>query len=190
MTEETPPVRLDLGCGPNKKEGFTGCDQYAMEGVDHVFNIGQDRWPFEDNSAEEAHASHFVEHLDVKERCHFVNELYRVLKPGGKCAIIVPCWSSNRAYGDPTHKWPPVSQMWFFYLLRDWRLGNKEKNIGANAPHTDKKWLEWGFDCDFEATFASGMHPMLHTRNPEFQQLAIQFCIEATQDIHATLVKK
>ena len=32
-------MKIDLGCGKNKKEGFIGVDQYAMEGVDVVLNI-------------------------------------------------------------------------------------------------------------------------------------------------------
>src|SRR5688572_13911022 len=101
-------IKLDLGCGPNKKEGFLGVDSIKFKGVDVVFDLATGRWPWKDNSVSEAHASHFVEHLDAKERTHFVNELYRVLKPGATAQIIVPHWASQRAYGDPTHKWPPV----------------------------------------------------------------------------------
>ena len=97
-------MKLDIGCGKNKKEGFTGVDQYAMDGVDVVLNVAKDRWPWEDGSVEEAHCSHFLEHLDATERIHFYNELYRVLKVGGRATIITPHWASNRAYGDPTHK--------------------------------------------------------------------------------------
>src|SRR4051812_31266393 len=53
------PSRIDLGCGPNKREGFFGIDQYAMKNVDLVLDIGKEPWPFEDSSIEEAHSSHF-----------------------------------------------------------------------------------------------------------------------------------
>jgi hypothetical protein len=95
-------LKLDFGCGPNKREGFQGVDSIAFPGVDFVVDLRQ-RWPWEDNSVAEAHASHFIEHLTAMERVHFANELYRVLKPGGKCTVIVPHWGSCRAYGDPTH---------------------------------------------------------------------------------------
>ena len=55
-------MRLDFGCGPNKKDGFTGVDQYPFDGaVDVVMDINNDVWPWEESSIEEAHASHFVD---------------------------------------------------------------------------------------------------------------------------------
>lgn len=178
-------MKIDLGCGKNKREGFVGCDQYAMEGVDHVFNIGSEVWPFEDNSVDEAHAAHFIEHLtnhnDKWERVHFFNELYRVLKVGGTATIILPHWNSNRYYGDPTHK-EPFSEMGMYYLSKEWR--------STQAPHTDKQWNPNGYGCDFEATWGNGMHPALMSRNQEYQQYAMQWYKEAVQDLHVHLKKK
>jgi SAM-dependent methyltransferase len=175
-------MKLDIGCGKNKREGFIGIDQHAMEGVDHVFNIGTEAWPFEDNSVEEAHASHFIEHLTATQRVHFFNELYRVLKPGAKATIITPHWNSNRAYGDPTHQWPPVSEMAFYYISKEWRT--------TQAPHTDKQWNPDGYDCDFEAVWGYGMHPAIQVKNQEYQQYAMQWYKEAAQDLHCTVTKK
>jgi len=175
-------VKIDLGCGTKKKEGFIGCDRFAFDNVDHVVDLGQQRWPFEDASVDEAYSCHFVEHLTQLERIHFVNELHRVLKDGAKATIIVPSWSSCRAYGDMTHQWPPVSPFWFYYLSKDWRKDN--------APHNDIKHWDKGYSCDFEVTWGLGIHPTVASRNAEFQQFATQFYIEAVQDIHATLNKK
>lgn len=178
-------MKLDIGCGPNKKEGFTGVDQYQFDGVDIIGNpatsffwerqIGYD-------VVEEAHASHFVEHLDAQERIEFYNGLWRSMKVGAKATIITPYWASNRAYGDPTHKWPPVSEFSFFYLGREWRAGN--------APHTDKKWLPIGYDCNFEVGWGYNPHPILATRNREYQEMALTFHKEAAQDMIATLTKR
>ena len=175
-------MKIDIGCGPNKKEGFIGVDQYAFPGVDHVVNVAKDRLPFDDGSVEEVHASHFVVHVTATERCHLMNELFRVMKPGAKMAMIVPHWGSNRAYGDPTHQWPPISEMWFYYLDKKWRA--------EQAPHTDKSNWPEGYDCDFTATWGYSMHPTLHTRNSEYQQFALSFYKEAALDIIATLTRK
>lgn len=175
-------MKIDLGCGPNKKEGFVGVDQFEFPGVDHVVMLGSAPMPFEDGSVEEVHASHFVEHLTAAERCYLMNDLFRVMKPGAKMTMIVPHWGSNRAYGDPTHQWPPIGEMWFNYLRREWRM--------SQAPHTDKSNWPLGYDCDFEATWGYSMHPTLHTRNAEFQQFALNFYREGPQDIHATLTRK
>lgn len=174
-------MKLDIGCGKNKKEGFVGVDQYAMEGVDVVLDL-RGAWPWETDSVDEAHSSHFIEHLTAPERVHFFNELHRVLKPGAKALIITPHWASNRAYGDPTHQWPPVSEMAFYYLSKGWRE--------TQAPHTDVKWNPQGYSCDFEATWGYSMHPALGTRNQEYQQFALQNYKEAAQDTYATLTKK
>ena len=176
-------VKLDLGCGKNKrKDGeWLGVDQYEMEGVDIVFNIGVDVWPWDNDSVDEVHASHFLEHLTQKQRAHFMNELSRVLKPGSKATIITPHWGSNRAYGDITHQWPAISEMFFYYLKQEWR--------DTQAPHTDKKWNPDGFSCDLDATWGYSFGPELQNRNTEYVQFALTNFKEAAQDLHATLVK-
>lgn len=166
------PLKLDLGCGINKKEGFLGVDERPFKGVDLVHDLRK-TWPWKDSSVTEVNSSHFVEHLEPMERVHFVNELYRVLIPDGKAFLVVPNWSSARAYGDLTHKWPPVSEFWFYYLDKNWRA--------ANAPHNDF------YTCDFNATGGWSMHPAIQTRNVEYQQHALQFWKEAGQDILMTL---
>jgi hypothetical protein len=177
---ETPKlVKLDFGCGPHKREGFEGVDATPFVGVDHVVDLRQAPWPWADNSVEEAHASHFVEHLTATERVAFCNELYRVLVPGGSCQVIVPHWNSCRAYGDPTHQWPPVSEFWFYYLNREWRAGN--------APHTDIQYNPQGFSCHFDATWGYSLRGDLSVRNQEFQQFAIANYKEVITDTVATL---
>lgn len=173
--KKVEPLRLDFGCGINKREGFQGVDIYKFPGVDIAADL-RNPWPWKDKSVDEAHCSHFIEHLTARERVHFVNELYRVLKPGAKCQVITPHWASCRAYGDLTHQWPPVSEFWYFYLNAEWRK--------LNAPHND------GYKCDFDATWGYSMHQSLLSRNQEYQMNAIQFWKEAAQDTIATLTKR
>lgn len=175
-------VKLDIGCGKHKKDGFIGIDRIKFDGVDVVCRVGVDRLPYDDSSVDEVYMSHFIEHLTRQERCQLLNELYRVMKTGAKATVIVPSWSSSRAYGDPTHEWPPIGEMWFNYLRKEYRE--------SDAPHTDKQYLDWGYECDFDATWGHGIHPTLLTRNYEFQHFALNFYKEAAQDIHATLVKR
>ena len=175
-------VKLDLGCGKNPKPGFEGVDNIKFDEVTHVCDLSIPGWPFEDNSVEEVHCSHFVEHLSGRERIQFANELHRILAPGGKATIIVPHWASCRAYGDMTHQWPPVSEFWFFYLSKEWRAGN--------CPHDDIEWNPQGYSCDFQATWGYSMNPSLNARNQEFQQFALSNYKEAAQDIIATLIKR
>lgn len=179
MTE----LKLDLGCGKNKKgPDWTGVDSMAFEGVDVVCDLVKANkkgefvlWQWDDSTVDEIHASHFVEHLTGPQRIHFVNEAYRVLKPGAKITIITPHWNSCRAYGDLTHAWPPVSEFWFYYLSTDWRA--------VNAPHNVD------YKCNFAATWGYSMHPSIMSRNQEYQNFALANFKEAAQDIIATLVK-
>ena len=174
-----PSLRLDLGCGTNKKQGFMGVDVIAFEGVDVVCDLGKETWPWADGSVEEAHCSHFVEHLafnpERPERIHFVNELYRVLKKGGKATIITPHWCSPRQWGDYTHR-EPVSEWWYFYLNADWRK--------KNAPH------DTAYTCDFDATPPGyAPNPALQVYNQERVMYALTWYKSAADDMIATLIK-
>ncbi len=186
MTTEVasdPPalLKLDLGCGPNKKEGFIGVDQFEMPNVDLVFDLRASVWPWADNSVGEVNCSHFLEHLTQIERAHFMNELFRVMAPGAQALIVTPHWASNRAYGDLTHCWPPVSEMFYYYLNREWRM--------KNAPHCDLQWNPHGLSCDF--TFGAGYadHPELQFKNQELQVFMRTWYKEACTDTIAQLTK-
>jgi len=176
-----PLLKLDLGSGKNKREGFLGVDRRAFPGVDVVADLNE-TWPWDDSSVEEVHMSHMLEHFSGTQRVHIFNELYRVLVPGGKATIITPHWASNRAYGDFSHAWPPVAEFAYFYVSKEWRL--------ANAPDNDIEWNPQGYNCDFAATWAYGMRQDLLSRNQEYQLFAIGNYKEAAQDLHATLVAK
>ena len=175
------PTRLDLGCGPRKKEGFYGVDAISFPNVDCVMDL-KGEWPWSNDSIEEVHSSHFIEHLTAMERVHFYNELCRVMKKGAKAALVVPHWSSCRAYGDPTHQWPPVSEFSLFYIRKEWRM--------QNAPHTDGDHLKGGFTCDFDASWGFTLDPATLSRNQEYQQFAMQYYTEARQDMIVNMVKR
>jgi hypothetical protein len=178
---EATSIKLDVGCGGKKRDGFHGVDQYKMPGVDTVLKIGTAKWPWKNDSVDEIHCSHFIEHLTATERVHFYNEACRVLKTGAKATIVTPHWASNRAYGDPTHQWPPVSEMAFYYLSRKWRE--------EQAPHTDIKWNKDGFNCSFTCTWGYSFSQELGARNQEYVQFALANYKEAAQDMVATIVK-
>lgn len=184
-------IKLDLGCGPNKKDGFIGVDsmqfkdQKTKKGkVDVVHDLTK-KWPWKDESVDEVHCSHFVEHLTAKERIFFANELYRVLKKAehkdgkpvkGFATIVTPHWASARAYGDMTHQWPPVSEFWYYYLGKEWRKDN--------APHnTDYK-------CDFSCLIHFMVRADISLRNQEYQQHALANFKEAAQDLVAQVIKQ
>ena len=175
-------IKLDFGCGPNPKEGYEGVDIIEFgDKVKHVLDLTKFPYPFKDGTVSHAHASHFIEHLDATERVKFMNEMYRILKPEGELDIVVPHWCSNRAYGDPTHKWPPISEMWFYYLNKDWRA--------TQAPHTDFKYNPNGFSCNFQANWGYTYRQDLAGRNQEYIQDATMNHKEVLMDTVAHMVK-
>lgn len=166
-------VKLDLGCGKHKREGFLGVDVKQFEGVDQLVDLTKP-WPWEDASIDEIHSSHLVEHFTWPERIHFFNELYRVLKPNATALIITPHWSHACFYGDPDHK-APLSEWYVFYLNRQWRE--------QEAPHTL-------YNCNFEWTFAGSWDPWLEPKNQEFKQFAMNRYVNSWRDLIVTLTKR
>jgi SAM-dependent methyltransferase len=177
-------LKLDLGCGTLKKEGYIGVDKFKFPEVDIVVDLGSETWPWEDNSVDDVNCYNFIEHLTnfngKWERVHFFNELFRVLKKEAKANLAFPHWCSTRYYGDPTHC-EPFSEMGFFYLNKKWRE--------ENAPHADKKYNPNGYSCDFESSWGYSVRQDLLEKDKEFVTHAVNTEKEAAQDIIAILSK-
>lgn len=176
--KEDEGLKLDLGTGKgaSRPEGFIGVDINPWEGVEIVTDLRK-VWPWKDNSVDEVNANYLINYLTASERIHFANELFRVLKPEAKAVIHVPNWCASRAYGDLSMSWPPISEMWFASLNKTWREAQNCVDVS-------------GYTCDFDHTLGYGLHPMLLTRNQEYQQHAVSFWKEAAQDIIATLIRR
>ena len=170
---ESTPLRLDIGCGKTKMDGWEGIDAIDF-GQKHVHDV-RNGLPFADASLDEVRSSHFVEHLTGSERVAFFNELYRVMKPGATAQIVTPNWSHACAYGDPTHQWPPMSQWWPLYLNKAWRDGN--------APHV-------AFACDFDHVIAGSWDQAIETRNMETRSFMMQNYVNTWRDLICTLTRK
>lgn len=93
-------LKVDLGCGGSKPEGFIGVDIVHGEGVDIVADL-REKFPFPDASVDEIRAYDTIEHLPDK--IHTMNEIWRVCKPGARVDILVPSTDGRGAFQDPTH---------------------------------------------------------------------------------------
>lgn len=107
-------VVLDLGCG-FRKAGNIGID--AKEGnndADIVCLLGFEPIPFLDESVDEVICRDFLEHLpkavylESKGKLHYpviclINEVWRVLKPGGIFRSWTPMYPHAELFQDPTH---------------------------------------------------------------------------------------
>ena len=97
-------MKLNLGSGGRKLEGYVNVDKQPEETPDIVCDIGQDPWPFEDSSVEAAVASHIMEHLTTPQLFHFMRELYRVCKHDAEIEITLPHPRHDIFLADPTHQ--------------------------------------------------------------------------------------
>lgn len=115
---------LDLGCGsmprnPYRCEELFGVDiraDVAENGVCQiaVANLITGVIPFDDNSFDSVSAYDFFEHIPrvavnySDKTSHFpfielMNEIWRVLKPGGVLYAVTPAFPDEKAFRDPTH---------------------------------------------------------------------------------------
>jgi SAM-dependent methyltransferase len=102
-------TKLNLGCADDFKSGYINVDIFdpvkAKEGFDYVqFDLSNDlygHWPWSDSTIDFIAASDIIEHLPDK--IYTMNEIWRVLKPGGRVRIEVPTTDGTGAFQDPTH---------------------------------------------------------------------------------------
>ncbi len=108
---------LDLGCGPIPQNKFKAND---IVGIDLVENkkenvikckLGYEKLPFDKDSFDYLTAYDLIEHIprfsEISENgppfIFFMNECYRVLKPGGIFLSMTPIYPYFGAFQDPTH---------------------------------------------------------------------------------------
>lgn len=139
-------IKLEIGGGTIPKAGYTNLDPVHGKGVWQRY--AQDLpWPAKDNSIQAGRASHVMEHLPAgADRINVMNEMHRVLVPGGTFEIIVPLIMVRNemvqgwwAWADPTHcsQWVyPESFLYFCdgafranadYGIRYWRALDESK---------------------------------------------------------------
>jgi len=98
-------MKINIGSGGVKIDGFVTCDYDALSNPDYLFNLETDVFPFEDNSVEVVVAHHVLEHLG-EGYFHCLKELYRVCQHGATIDIRVPHHRHDHFYDDPTHRRP------------------------------------------------------------------------------------
>jgi SAM-dependent methyltransferase len=149
--------RVDLGGGHGSPSGYLAVD---LVGGDVCCDIRQGL-PFEDNSIGCVRAYDFLEHIphcpdsscehgaNGRPMCvvGIMNEIYRVLAPGGWLISRTPSTDGRGAFQDPTHCsfWNPNS---FWYYTR----------------HQQAQYVR-GIDCRFQATRIWQAHPSDWHRN-------------------------
>jgi hypothetical protein len=124
-------MRLNLGCGHNKRPGYVNVDLSPECAPDLVLDLESLPWPWPDDSAEEVVFFHSLEHLgqDARTFLGMMKELYRVCADQARVDITVPHPRHDGFINDPTHVRIITPEM---LLLFDREYNDQTKRIGAS----------------------------------------------------------
>lgn len=94
-------MKLNLGCGNKKMEGYINCDISKQVNPDKVLDI-REELPFSDNCVDEIIVEHILEHINDLESV--LKEFHRVCRNGARIYIATPYFSHESAYSNYQHK--------------------------------------------------------------------------------------
>ncbi len=130
--------KVELGCGFRKTPGYIGVDWVKFPGVDIVADLSK-KFPFQDNSVDELRAHHFLEHMDYY---HIMNEMWRILKPGGVVRARVPYYTNHRAFMGE-HERPGFSWISFEHYRDETQPFYKYEIVRNRIIFTNNKLFGW-----------------------------------------------
>jgi ubiquinone/menaquinone biosynthesis C-methylase UbiE len=81
-------LKLHLGCGANVLPGWVNTDMEPSPLVDYL--DATKRFPFADNSFAAAFCEHLIEHMEKAQAQFLLQEVCRVLRPGGLFRVVTP----------------------------------------------------------------------------------------------------
>lgn len=83
-------LRLNLGCGSTKFEGFLGVDSFPDNKPDVLYDFTAGPLPFKDGEVDEVVMFHAIEHIQKQKHSFILNEIRRVLRIGGRLCLTYP----------------------------------------------------------------------------------------------------
>lgn len=98
-------LRLNLGSGLNKRDGYLNVDKYDSGSPDILMDLERTPWKFEDNTVCEIILNHTLEHLgrETEVFLSIMQEMYRVCADDAQIHINVPHPRHKDFMNDPTH---------------------------------------------------------------------------------------
>jgi len=140
-------LKLNIGGGLKRYEGFINVDFDELTKPDIVHNLETDTFPLPDSSVAEVRAFHILEHIG-QGFFHLMKELYRVCDNGALIDIQVPHHRSEIFYGDASHVRPITVEMLrqFSKSYNDYHVDQFKSSMGfGNRLGVDFEILEFSF---------------------------------------------
>ncbi len=143
-------MKLNLGCGPRRLEGWLNIDTVASFAPDRVMDLEQTPWDLPTDAAEEVLLNHVLEHLGASTGTFLavMGELYRVCRDGALIRINVPHPLHEHYRTDPSHVRPITPQTLSMFSQAE---------------------------CDQAAAVASPMTPWAHILGVDFELASVRY---------------
>ena len=109
--------KLDVGSGAIHEDGWESIDKSDAYRPDHVHDLTTMPWPFACGTFDELRCSHVLEHIDRSLLIAVMNEMHRILKPGGTLMIEAPVAGHWKSFADPTHVSYIVPQTFLYFTI-------------------------------------------------------------------------
>lgn len=129
--------KVDVGCGPYKRDGFIGVDLMEYPTVDIIADCFH--LPFKEHCVDLMYCLSLLEHFSNP--YILLEEIYRVLKtPRGVCDFIVPNVGTYSAESDPTHLFVTDLVHWHL-ILESFFYNIKVRPFGVKFQSSSLKWI-------------------------------------------------
>jgi len=122
-------MKLNLGSGYKKLYGYINIDTRESVCPDMVADLSKE-FPFESDSIDEVRAFNFLEHIPLGKTIDVIEEIFRVLKPGGFFEHCTPSTDGRGAWMDPTHVSFWNINSWLYFCNLDWNIYNIKARFG------------------------------------------------------------
>lgn len=145
---------LNLGCGNKIIDGACNHDvSFHRNDIDIVFDLNIIPYPLKNNEWDEIIMLSVIEHL-IPTPLETLNEIWRIMKPGGILKLKFPLPTSPSFHDDLTHRWANTikayevvdprtrtGQEYGFYTPYKWHILNKQTHKNLSAFLTMQKVL-------------------------------------------------
>ncbi len=144
-------MKLNLGCGFNRVDGFVNVDNEPLCNPDVLHDLEQTPWPLPSDHFDTVLASHVLEHLGqtTASWMNIIKELFRVCSDQAQIEVHVPHPRHDNFLHDPTHVRPvtPIGLAMFDQLrnISDFESGGQETKLGLMTG-VDFELVNFGVD--------------------------------------------